>query len=311
MFIPLVLAKGLKKKPKSNEGRRWKYSLIHSWTLLVQFPKLQEYCASHENPNYMGQRNLPAGWPAEQTCILSKLNLKFSTFCAPLPPAAHTHSVKVHMHMQRQRQRHPHVPSIFGACESLVGGDSLALHFSAPCWCASLMTNQLVARSVLLWSHKQECVRLQSTWASCSMSFSQHLLMAVPADEKSQAFSKSTMNWAFLHVSWPGLLYLIRDCVFVRESDNHAKLSLRICCTLCDSSQQCQFDTMPGYAKTQQMLSKDSFHFSHSMPGVPQPMDPQNQRAWPPSTVYMCLSYSWRLKGNNWIIGHESTSVIN
>ncbi len=51
-----------------------------------------------------------------------------------------TRNTRVHT----DRQKHPHIPAIYRACESEVGGDSLALHSCASCWCASLMTNQLV-----------------------------------------------------------------------------------------------------------------------------------------------------------------------
>lgn len=45
-----------------------------------------------------------------------------------------------------------HLVSIYRTCNSVVGGDSLALHSSSECRCASLMTNQLVQCFSFLWS---------------------------------------------------------------------------------------------------------------------------------------------------------------
>lgn len=56
-------------------------------------------------------------------------------------PQTHTRRLHIQIHRCKERQKEPHIPSVCRACESAVGGDSLALHSCASCWCASLISN--------------------------------------------------------------------------------------------------------------------------------------------------------------------------
>lgn len=64
----------------------------------------------------------------------------------------YTSRLHIQIHRCTERQKDPHTPLVCRACESVVGGDSLALHSCASCWCASLMTNLSYWCFLLLWS---------------------------------------------------------------------------------------------------------------------------------------------------------------
>lgn len=160
----LFWQEGKKKRQKSYEGRRWKCSLVHSWILKATVNRglpqklflsfsnfyFQESSLDDRNPTLSGQESeicLQAGPQSKYTFIFEGHWTFTLDTLHNLPPAS-TLSFRAHT----EQQRDPHIPSIHRACESVVGGDSLALHSCASCWCASLMTNQLVQCFLPLWS---------------------------------------------------------------------------------------------------------------------------------------------------------------